>query len=71
MDFPEAYRIPFLVNCLCKTLQETDLEGMYLFPAEMMLWIRTTGIWNERDDNIGLRQMSLLRLGLGQDIGSP
>ena len=66
MDFPEAYRIPYMVRFLWTILQEKDPEGIYLFPAEMMLWIHTTGIWNEQDDDVGPRQMSLLRLGLGQ-----
>jgi hypothetical protein len=60
MDFPEAApKIPMMVNHLCRVLQET-------FPSEIMLWIHSTGIWSELADDIGLRQMNLLRLGLGQ-----
>jgi hypothetical protein len=45
LDFPEpGHMIPMKANHLCKILQETDLEGVHLFPGEMMLWIRTTGI---------------------------
>jgi len=59
MDFPVTHKIPMMVNFICRVLRET-------FPTEMMLWIHTTGIGEEVDDDIGLRQMNLLRLGLGE-----
>ena len=59
MDFPVAHRIPMMAKFMCRVLRET-------FPSEMMLWIHSTGIGEEFLDATGLRQMNLLRLGLGE-----
>ncbi len=48
-----------MAKFMCRVLRET-------FPSEMMLWIHSTGIGEEFLDATGLRQMNLLRLGLGE-----